>query len=221
MNKVGTAYILWLGFLLGAGGLHRLYNGKIVTGLLWLCTGGMFGIGQFVDLLLIPNMVEDHNLRFAARHGLSPQGVPIVQPHVEEVMYERRGDLMVQLLKAAEARGGRLSVTQGVIETGASFTEVEAVLKQMVQAGYVEVSNEPTKGVVVNEFRPTRDQLMLQLLKAAEAKGGRLSVTQGVMATGADFTEVETMLKNMVRTGYVEVTNDPATGVIVYEFREL
>lgn len=39
--------------LLGYLGVHRFYVGKIGTGMLWLCTGGMFGIGYVVDLILI------------------------------------------------------------------------------------------------------------------------------------------------------------------------
>ena len=34
-------------------GLHRFYVGKIFTGILWFLTGGMFFIGQIVDLILI------------------------------------------------------------------------------------------------------------------------------------------------------------------------
>ena len=69
MNKVGTAYVLWLGCLLQLHGLHRLYNGKIFTGLLWMFSFGLFGFGQLIDLLLIPDMGEKHNLKLAARQG--------------------------------------------------------------------------------------------------------------------------------------------------------
>jgi TM2 domain-containing membrane protein YozV len=154
MNKASTAYIFWLGCLLQLHGLHRIYNGKIGTGLLWLFTGGLFGIGQLVDLFLIPDMVEEYNIKLRARMGVSAAGVPLSDPVVATVVVKPKPheQLMVQLLKAAAARNGKISVTQGVMDTGASFSEVEAVLKEMVKSGYVLVDNHPVTGVVVYEF---------------------------------------------------------------------
>ncbi|MBQ3778424.1 MAG: TM2 domain-containing protein [Fibrobacter sp.] len=44
---------LALCILLGYLGLHRFYEGKIWTGILWLCTGGLCGVGIIVDAILI------------------------------------------------------------------------------------------------------------------------------------------------------------------------
>jgi len=53
MKDKGVAYMLWAGCIIGLCGLHRLYIGKIGTGLLWLFTFGLFGFGQLIDLFTL------------------------------------------------------------------------------------------------------------------------------------------------------------------------
>ncbi len=47
------ALILSAGSLFGICGLQRFYVGKIGTGILWFLTGGLFGIGQLIDVIMI------------------------------------------------------------------------------------------------------------------------------------------------------------------------
>ena len=62
---------------------------------------------------------------------------------------------------------------------------------------------------------------MRGLLAAAAQRGGHLSVTDGVLATGLPFAQVEATLRAMLASGYVDVRNDPHTGVVQYVFPEL
>ncbi|MBP7051136.1 MAG: protein kinase [Phycisphaerae bacterium] len=48
-----TALLLTVPGIFGLCGLHRFYVGKIGTGILWLFTGGLLGVGQLIDVILI------------------------------------------------------------------------------------------------------------------------------------------------------------------------
>ncbi len=65
-HSVGVGYLLWL---FGFTGAHRFYYGKQLSGLVWLLTGGLCGIGWLVDLFLIPSMDRDADFKYTAgRH---------------------------------------------------------------------------------------------------------------------------------------------------------
>ena len=61
-HSTAIGYILWI---FGFTGAHRFYFGKRLTGLLWLLTGGLLGIGWFIDVFLIPGMDRAAERRYA------------------------------------------------------------------------------------------------------------------------------------------------------------
>ena len=67
MKDKSLTYILWLLCLVGFCGIHRMYLGRWITGIIRLLTGGLLLIGQIIDLFLIPGMVERENWEAARR----------------------------------------------------------------------------------------------------------------------------------------------------------
>jgi len=81
MLSTGVAYLLWFGCLFGLFGLHRLYAGKVFTGVLGLLTLGLLGIGQLLDLFLIPSMIARANARNGYGYGNRNTNTVVVNVH--------------------------------------------------------------------------------------------------------------------------------------------
>ena len=60
-HSVAIGYIAWI---FGCFGAHRFYFGKPVSGLIWLCTFGLLGVGWLIDLFLIPSMAAEAGHEF-------------------------------------------------------------------------------------------------------------------------------------------------------------
>jgi TM2 domain-containing membrane protein YozV len=62
--------IAWiLQTFLGIFGIHRFYLGKIGTGLIWLFTGGLLGVGYIYDFCTLNGQVDERN-RASVSHGV-------------------------------------------------------------------------------------------------------------------------------------------------------
>jgi TM2 domain-containing membrane protein YozV len=90
IKSKGVAFLLWL--FLGLFGGHRFYLGKIGTGILYLCTLGVFGIGWIIDLFTLGGQVDTYNLLHGNISGgnqnqnvvvnvTAPQAAPQVVPN--------------------------------------------------------------------------------------------------------------------------------------------
>jgi TM2 domain-containing membrane protein YozV len=47
---------------LGVFGVHRFYLGKWISGIIWLCTGGLLTIGYLYDFMNMNEIVSEQNL---------------------------------------------------------------------------------------------------------------------------------------------------------------
>lgn len=55
--SVTRILLTFLGYL----GIHRFYMGKILTGILWLLTLGLLGIGLLYDLFTLNGQIDERN----------------------------------------------------------------------------------------------------------------------------------------------------------------
>ncbi|MBE9005021.1 NINE protein [Fortiea sp. LEGE XX443] len=175
MASKGTAYLLWLFWLIGFAGVHRFYSGKPVSGVIWLFTWGLFGFGQLVDLALIPGMVDEKNLKYLALRGSNPtpnnvQTVVVnlggqvsgqipgqisfpdtasLQPQqLPQIAPNPQSD-MVTILKLAQNKGGSISLVDAVIETGKPAPEIRNLLESLCNDGLMEIGNHESTGAVI------------------------------------------------------------------------
>ncbi|ETX08040.1 MAG: hypothetical protein ETSY2_07680 [Candidatus Entotheonella gemina] len=108
----------------------------------------------------------------------------------------------------ARAASLRLLVVSWIVHLLHIYLQQASINRRIVQASLSSAST-------------SEEALRQALLHAALEHGGALTVTQGVMATGATFTRVEKTLNLMVASGYVFTRNNPETGLLEYVFTEM
>ena len=143
MKNTGMAYILWSLSFLGFAGIHRFYLGKPFTGIIWFCTWGLFGIGQFVDLFLIPKMVEEKNYELRGR--LEARKYSQLPSEDSPMLRQSPTHLILKLLsEQVEA-----TLADCVLATGEETSTVKVVLEQMQREDLITVDNRQRDGAIV------------------------------------------------------------------------
>ena len=151
MANNGTAYLLWFFSTFGICGIHRFYLGKPVSGILYFCTFGFLGIGQLVDLFLIPNMVDNKNLRYKLLYGAndaSMQPAIVRDVGMNYAHVKTSPPLDVQILKVCRDRNGA-TLSDCIIETEVSPDEVKSKVKALCSAELLVVGNREPDGAVI------------------------------------------------------------------------
>ncbi len=149
MANNGTAYLLWFFCTFGMCGIHRFYLGKPISGILYFLTFGFFGIGQVVDLFLIPEMVDNKNLKQRLLYG---SGNGTIQPAIVRdvgIPYAQSSPpLDVQILKLCRDQEGA-TLSDCVIATGKSPKDVKSKVQELCLAELLIISNRESDGAVI------------------------------------------------------------------------
>jgi TM2 domain-containing membrane protein YozV len=116
-KEVALGYALWCLSFVGVCGVQRMYLGQVGYGIVLLFTLGFCGIGQLLDLLLLPQAVETANRSLApaaAAGSASASSGSVaaarssdVRSEALRVLHANEDDELEDLLRAAETSVNR------------------------------------------------------------------------------------------------------------------
>jgi TM2 domain-containing membrane protein YozV len=147
MYSTGIAYLLWLIGCFGFLGFHRLYLGKIGTGLLWMFTGGLLGIGSIYDLITLSRQVKEENFKRAiiddairSNAGSSWRNVDDGQSRIISDKYNsEKHNVEHIVLKVAKANKGIITASELALASKSSIEEAKKTLDVLVSKGHAEL----------------------------------------------------------------------------------
>ena len=133
--------MLWAGCIIGLCGLHRLYIGKIGTGLLWLFTFGLFGFGQLIDLFTLSGQVDLVNTAGLVRQNATQMtqvvkintAQPAHELETEKARIPRTGPLSLEKARVRLQKIDKLYMSD-LLDKGEYGQRKNVVLREIVEA---------------------------------------------------------------------------------------
>ena len=150
--NVAIAYLLWLCSGCGALGFHRFNLGKVGTGIVWMLSGGLFGIGCLYDAVTLSRQVQEANVRYAVEaHVRGELGYAYGAADGAASRAAKSEDPEKTILRVARANGGFVTPGEAALEGDMSIDEARKLLEKMAAKGNAEMRVR-SSGVVVYFF---------------------------------------------------------------------
>lgn len=123
MKNLFFSYVMCAaGLFTPFAGMHRFYLDKPASALLYLFTWGFFGIGTIIDLIRMPTLVEETNLRFLFSHRLKGD---LVEASARLSSPERA------VLKCAQKNNGVVTIPMVALSSNLSMVQAKAELDRL------------------------------------------------------------------------------------------
>jgi hypothetical protein len=129
-------------------GLHRFYLGKPLTGILYLLTGGLAGIGTIYDAVTMPNLVRRAQLKRRLDYLIESEEGWVTVP---EPRRANRDTVEHAVLSLAQRNHGVVTPAQVALECRVPATEARDELERLVSEQFAEVQV-TTSGVLAYVF---------------------------------------------------------------------
>ncbi|GMO26483.1 MAG: hypothetical protein Ta2F_02020 [Termitinemataceae bacterium] len=155
------AYLLWLISGFGVLGFHRFYLGKPGTGILWMFSGGLFGIGSIYDLLTLGRQVDIANA--LSNHYYTNGGTRYAEGAVFNFINDPQTNGKVKdsverkILMLARRNRGIVSASETALEANIPIEEAKKQLEDMAKKGHAQLRVR-SSGVIVYTFPDFMDE---------------------------------------------------------------
>lgn len=162
MRSLKTAYLLMLPTIFGIAGLHRFYQNKIPSGIIWLLTFGLCGFGTIYDAATLARQLRDRDEEETGQlHEVADYWAQIASPESDRFLrenrilrrmgYPREGTVQHErnsqvsetmehrALRIAKQNGGYTTPAQLALDANIAADDAKSILDDLSVRGYADI----------------------------------------------------------------------------------
>ena len=155
MYSKAVAFILGiLSFIPPFSGLLRFYLKRYPSGFLFTVTAGCVFIGNILDIVQIPQLVRDANMKLKQREMSLLQRADVAEGEItrRELEYRSREESIEKyILRSAKKNRGYTTPSEVALESGVPIEEAQKSLDYLVSKGFAEMKVSKT-GTIIYHF---------------------------------------------------------------------